>query len=70
MTEQTMDVTGLPKGWKAVAIKIEELEGSDSEHALYIAKVIAEKIKRRRIVLEETDEENVCDPDDGWEDHT
>lgn len=68
MTTHTIEIEGLPEGWKAVAIKLEELEGSDSEHAIYIAKVIAEKIQPRRIVLEETGEERSVSYGDWYED--
>ena len=66
MTEQTIDVTGLPEGWKAVAHR----KPLKEEYILYgdeICKpkglmnrpwLIVEKIQPRRIVLEETYEDN------------
>ena len=69
MTEQTIDVTGLPEGWKAVAYRV-PTNGETCWHqnfGIYTATVsltqcfIVEKIKPRRIVLEETNEERrIC----------
>ncbi len=69
MTEQTIDVTGLPEGWKAVAYRV-PTNGETCWHqnfGIYTATVsltqcfIVEKIQPRRIVLEETNEERrIC----------
>lgn len=65
MTEQTIDVTGLPEGWKAVAYRVPKgnIEFVFIENVVRKAKpqdkkcLIVEKIKPRRIVLEETEED-------------
>ena len=70
MTEQTIDVTGLPEGWKAIAYRI-PLENKDyildGEQVVLCCwassrdYLIVEKIQPRRIVLEETNEERrIC----------
>lgn len=63
MTQHTIEVEGLPEGWKAVAYRL----GKEGEMA-FINKIwelerdslcpviIVEKIQPRRIVLEETEE--------------
>ena len=64
MTEQTIDVTGLPEGWKAVAYRVPKgnIEFVFIENVVREAKpqdkkcLIVEKIQPRRIVLEETEE--------------
>lgn len=64
MTEQTIDVTGLPEGWKAVAYRVPKgnIEFVFIENVVRKAKpqdkkcLIVEKIQPRRIVLEETEE--------------
>lgn len=66
MTEQTIDVTGLPEGWKAVAYRVPKgnIEFVFIENVVRKAKpqdkkcLIVEKIQPRRIVLEETEEDN------------
>ena len=66
MTTQTIDVTGLPEGWKAVAYRVPKgnIEFVLIENVVREAKpqdkkcLIVEKIQPRRIVLEETDESN------------
>lgn len=69
MTEQTIDVTGLPEGWKAVAYRVPKgnIEFVFIENVVREAKpqdkkcLIVEKIQPRRIVLEETNEERrIC----------
>ena len=76
-TEQkhTITIPGLPEGWRAVAYRRpvsgeyyfynDDIQRGTTGSGQFL---IVEKIKPRRIVLEETDEENVCDPDDGWKD--
>jgi len=58
MTTQTIEVKGLPGGMIAHSVKVIELDSGDSEQCTYNAQVIAKRVKPRRIVLEETDEEN------------
>ncbi len=66
MTEQTIDVTGLPEGWRAVAYR----RPISGEYYFYNDGIqhgktgsgqflIVEKIKPRRVVLEETEEANI-----------
>jgi hypothetical protein len=65
MTEQTIDVTGLPEGWKAVAYRVPKgnIEFVFIENVVRKAKpqdkkcLIVEKIQPRRIVLEEISKE-------------
>lgn len=63
MTQQTIEVEGLPEGWKAVAYRIpkigEHVLGDDGKIWLVqteqeCKQLIVEKIQPRRIVLEET----------------
>jgi hypothetical protein len=66
MTKKTIEVEGLPEGWKAVAYK-KPIPGEYfigyagsvcfCNHLEYGPRLIVEKIKPRQIVLEETDEE-------------
>lgn len=67
MTEQTIDVTGLPEGWKAVAYRV-PTNGETCWHqnfGIYTATVsltqcfIVEKIKPHRVVLEKTEEKHL-----------
>jgi len=65
MTEQTIDVTGLPEGWKAVAIRkccigdywfnFDTKEVYQSHSFIGLA-LIVQKIQPREITLVETDE--------------
>lgn len=61
MTTHTIEIEGLPEGWEAKPIKLPNmLMGSGGE--LYADVVITlQKTKPRRIVLEETEEDNVMD---------
>ena len=59
MTKQhTIEIEGLPEGWKAVLVEMESDASSYmiGEHMHLMAKVVLEKIQPRRIVLEETGE--------------
>lgn len=64
MTQQTIEVEGLPEGWKAVAYRrpIGNIEYVFIDGEIRQAKptdgvcLIVEKIQPRRIVLEETEE--------------
>jgi len=53
-----IEIEGLPGGMIAHSVKVIELDSGDSEQCTYNAQVIAKRVKPRRIVLEETDEEN------------
>jgi hypothetical protein len=64
MKQQTIEVEGLPEGWKAVAYRIpkinEHVLGDDGKIWLVqteqeCKQLVVEKIQPRRIVLEETD---------------
>lgn len=76
MTQQTIDVEGLPEGWKAVAYRrpIGNIEYVFIDGEIRQAKptdgvcLIVEKIQPRRIVLEET--EKYHEPDDKAAIHT
>lgn len=65
MKQQTIEVEGLPEGWKAVAYRIPEISdhvlGDDGEIWLVqteqeCKQLVVEKTQPRRIVLEETEE--------------
>jgi len=62
MTNQTIKVEGLPEGWKAVEIRVDPDQYNkyigDDGFMYWKAKIKMEKIQPRRIVLEETEEEN------------
>ena len=64
-TKHEIEIPDLPEGWKAVAYRIPEkdenylsIDGLVEKHdfRIYSPRIIVEKIKPRRIVLEETDE--------------
>lgn len=69
MTQQTIEVEGLPEGWKAVAYRRpypqEYILKSEGAMKVRIRGeqpwLIIEKIQSRRIVLEETEEDNGLD---------
>lgn len=66
MTQQTIEIEGLPEGWKAVAYRCprnyekffdgEEIHTAGADMAF--GHLIVEKIQPRRIVLEETEQDN------------
>ena len=67
MTKQTIEVEGLPEGWRAVAYRVPETgeyflgDYSKEVHKAVVCvqkAFILEKIQPRRIVLEETNEIN------------
>lgn len=51
-----MKIEGLPEGIICHSVKVVELDSGDSEQLIYNARVIAKRVKPRRIVLEETGE--------------
>lgn len=62
-TKQTIEVEGLPEGCEAVSVMFEpnyfnKYTGDDG-YIYFEAKVKVKKIKPRRIVLEETGEDNI-----------
>lgn len=69
MTKHEIEIPDLPEGWKAVAWR--RLKNGDyylndkgeivRNEAMVIFALIVEKIKPRRIVLEETDEDANCE---------
>jgi len=71
MTQQTIEIDGLPEGWKAVAYRCPESGDYYLENNGIVIKhtgckhkfplIIVEKIQPRRIVLEETAKENELD---------
>ena len=60
MTKQTIEVEGLPEGWKAVGMLVDPDQYNkyvgDDGFLYWEAKIKLEKIQPRRIVLEETEE--------------
>ena len=65
MTKQTIEVEGLPEGWKAVGMLVDPDQYNkyvgDDGFLYWEAKIKLEKIQPRRIVLEETNEERrIC----------
>lgn len=64
-TEQlhTIKIDGLPDGWQAVEARIDTMSNvsymGDDGNQYIIAKLKLEKIQPRRIVLEETGEDNM-----------
>ncbi len=59
MTEQTIDVTGLPEGYRLVCVDIKQNDryrNDDGTSTIRGCEIVIEKIKPRRIVLEETEE--------------
>lgn len=65
--KQTIEVEGLPEGWKAVSV---DATGCNFDNGLtsYPARLKVEKIQPRRIVLEETEEERSVSYGDWYED--
>ena len=69
MTKQTIEVEGLPEGWKAVAYRVPKQDeyfigslGLSKCSGSYTNQfIILEKIQPRRIVLEDTGEANFTD---------
>lgn len=65
MKTQTIDVEGLPEGWKAKEVRVDPDQYNkyvgDDGFLYWEAKIKMEKIQPRRIVLEETNEERrIC----------
>lgn len=68
MTQQTIEIEGLPEGWKAVSYRCPESGEYYLENNGIVIKhtgckqkfpwIIVEKIQPRRVVLEETKEDN------------
>jgi len=56
--KHTIDIQGLPEGFEAKEVLLIECESNDNDQRVYGAQVIVKKKQPRRIVLEETDEEN------------
>ncbi len=59
MTEQTIDVTGLPEGYRLVCVDIKQNDryrNDDGTSTIRGCEIVVEKIQPRRIVLEETEE--------------
>jgi len=74
MTQQTIEVEGLPEGWKAVAFRIAYneyvIDCGQVVFATYTKspRLIVEKIQPRRKVLEKTGEERSVSYGDWYED--
>lgn len=77
MTQSTIDIPGLPEGWKAVAFRVPNIDefvlGDDGQVWLVqdeqeCKQMIVKKIQPRRIVLEETEEERSVSYGDWYED--
>ncbi len=72
MTKQTIEVEGLPEGWKAVGMLVDPDQYNkyvgDDGFLYWEAKIKLEKIQPRRIVLEETGEERSLSYGDWYED--
>lgn len=64
MTKQTIEIEGLPEGWRAVAFRVPkegeyaivsgEAQLCHTYHCIF-PRLVVQKTKTRRIVLEETD---------------
>jgi len=67
MKQQTIEIEGLPEGWKAVSI---DATGCNFDSGLtsYPVHLKVEKIQPRRIVMEETGEERSVSYGDWYED--
>ena len=63
MATQTIEVEGLPEGWKAVEIRVDPDQYNkyvgDDGCLYWEAKIKMEKIQPRRIVLEETEDKHL-----------
>lgn len=69
MTKHTIEIEGLPEGWEAVAFRVPDqseyyfgrhgLDQATDEWPDRPAAIILQKIKPHRIVLEETEQDNI-----------